>query len=281
MTKGDIYTKEIFNRIKSEGRLDKDPRPHYKDGTPAHTLSVNHGMCTYDISKGESPLITLRPVAIKSAVGELLWIYRDQSNDLDVLRDKYNVTWWDEWDIGDRTIGHSYGGTIWEHNLMTQFHDEMRNNPDSRRHQINLWQNDDFLKKHGLKPCAFLTMWNVRHEEDADYLDMMLVQRSSDFAVAGCINQMQYLVFLHCMAKKYNYKPGRFTWVYDNIQIYDRHYDQVNELLSREPVECNPTIEIDEHVTWENMMPENVHVKNYPAEDIKKKNKQLKFELAI
>ena len=281
MTKGDIYTKEIFNRIKSEGRLDKDPRPHYKDGTPAHTLSVNHGMCTYDISKGESPLITLRPVAIKSAVGELLWIYRDQSNDLDVLRDKYNVTWWDEWDIGDRTIGHSYGGTIWEHNLMTQFHDEMRNHPDSRRHQINLWQNDDFLKKHGLKPCAFLTMWNVRHEEDADYLDMMLVQRSSDFAVAGCINQMQYLVFLHCMAKKYNYKPGRFTWVYDNIQIYDRHYDQVNELLSREPVECNPTIEIDEHVTWENMMPENVHVKNYPTEEIKKKNKQLKFELAI
>lgn len=281
MTKGDIYTKEIFNRIKSEGRLDKDPRPHYKDGTPAHTLSVNHGMCTYDISKGESPLITLRPVAIKSAVGELLWIYRDQSNDLDVLRDKYNVTWWDEWDIGDRTIGHSYGGTVWEHNLMTQFHDEMRNHPDSRRHQINLWQNDDFLKKHGLKPCAFLTMWNVRHEEDADYLDMMLVQRSSDFAVAGCINQMQYLVFLHCMAKKYNYKPGRFTWVYDNIQIYDRHYEQVDELLSREPVECNPTIEIDEHVTWENMMPENVHVKNYPTEEIKKKNKQLKFELAI
>ncbi len=281
MTKGDIYTKEIFTRIKNEGRLDKDPRPHYKDGTPAHTLSVNHGMCTYDISKGESPLITLRPIAIKSAVGELLWIYRDQSNDLDVLKNEYGVTWWDEWDIGDRTIGHAYGGTVWEHNLMSQFHDEMRKNPDSRRHQINLWQNDDFLKKHGLKPCAFLTMWNVRHEGDGDYLDMMLVQRSSDFAVAGCINQVQYLVFLHCMAKKYNYKVGRFTWVYDNIQIYDRHYDQVDELLSREPIDCNPVIEIDEHVTWENMMPDNVHIRNYPVEDIKKKNKQLKFELAI
>ncbi len=281
MTKGDIYTKEIFNRILSEGTMDKDPRPHYEDGTPAHTLSVNHGMCTYDIAKGESPLITLRPVAIKYAVGELLWIYRDQSNDLDVLKDSYGVTWWDNWDIGNRTIGHSYGGTVWEHNLMAQFHKEMRENPDSRRHQINLWQNDDFLKKHGLKPCAFLTMWNVRHEKDADYLDMMLVQRSSDFAVAGCINQMQYLVFLHCMAKKYNYKVGRFTWVYDNIQIYDRHFDQVNELLAREPIDCNPVIEIDEHVTWENMMPENVHIKNYPVEEIKKKNKQLKFELAI
>ena len=85
MTKGDYYTKEIIKRILEEGTLDKNPRPHYKDGTPAHTLSVNHGMCTYDISKGESPLITLRPVAIKSAIGEILWIYRDQSNDLDVF----------------------------------------------------------------------------------------------------------------------------------------------------------------------------------------------------
>ena len=281
MTKGDYYTKEILKRILEEGTLDKNPRPHYKDGTPAHTLSVNHGMCTYDISKGESPLITLRPVAIKSAIGEILWIYRDQSNDLDVFRDKYGVQWWDEWDIGDRTIGHCYGGTIWEHRLMTEFHNEMKNNPDSRRHQINLWQNDDFLKKHGLKPCAFLTMWNVRHEEDADYLDMMLVQRSSDFCTAGCINQTQYLFFLLAMAKKYNYKPGRFTWVYDNIQIYDRHIEQAKELLNREPIECSPKIIIDEHVTWENMMPENVHVIDYPVEEIKKKNKQLKFELGI
>ena len=65
--------------------MDINPRPRYKDGTPAHTLSVNHGMCTYDLNKGESPLITLRPIAVKSAIGELLWIYRDQSNDLDLL----------------------------------------------------------------------------------------------------------------------------------------------------------------------------------------------------
>ena len=109
MTKGDYYTKEILQRILDEGCLDVNPRPHYADGTPAHTLSFNHGMCTYDLTKNESPLITLRPIAIKSAVGELLWIYQDASNDLNLLRDKYGVTWWDEWDIGDRTIGTVYG----------------------------------------------------------------------------------------------------------------------------------------------------------------------------
>ena len=63
MTKGDMYTKEILKRILEEGCLDVNPRPHYADGTPAHTLSVNHGMCTYDLTKGENPLITLSKVS--------------------------------------------------------------------------------------------------------------------------------------------------------------------------------------------------------------------------
>ena len=197
MTKGDMYTKEIFERILEEGCWDKSPRPKYKDGTPAHTISVNHGMCTYDLTKGESPLITLRPIAVKSAIGELLWIYQDQSSDLELLKEKYDVTWWDEWDLGNRDIGSCYGGTIRKHDSVNELFDGLINEPDGRRHIISLWQVEDFKEPHGLKPCAFLTMWNVRHGKDGiDYLDMCLVQRSSDFATAGCINQVQYMVFL-------------------------------------------------------------------------------------
>ena len=118
MTKGDKYTKQIFRKILKEGCLDKNPRNHYADGTTSHTISINHGMCTYDLTKGESPLITLRPIAVKSSIGELLWIYQDESNDLNLLRDKYGVTWWDEWDIGNRTIGAVYGETVRRHNLV-------------------------------------------------------------------------------------------------------------------------------------------------------------------
>ena len=59
MTKGDVYTKEILTRILEEGCLDKNPRPKYADGTPAHTLSVNHGMCTYDITKNEDDVVEI------------------------------------------------------------------------------------------------------------------------------------------------------------------------------------------------------------------------------
>ena len=283
MTKGDIYTKEILQRILDEGCLDKDPRPRYSDGTPAHTLSVNHGMCTYDITKGESPLITLRPIATKSSIGELLWIYQDESNDLNVLRDKYGVTWWDEWDIGNRTIGTVYGETVRRHELVKKLLEGLKNNPDGRRHIICLWQENDFEEKHGLKPCAFMTQWNVRHGRDGiDYLDMCLTQRSSDFATAGCINQVQYLVFQHLIARHLGMKVGRFTWFYNNIQIYDRHIEQAKELIRREGIDCNPQIILNENKTnFYDFTVDDVQIVDYPKELIKKKNPQMKFDIGI
>lgn len=282
-TKGDMYTKEILERILNEGCLDKDPRPKYSDGVPAHTLSVNHVMCTYDLTKGESPLITLRPIAVKSAIGELLWIYQDESNNLDVLAEKYGVTWWDEWDIGNRTIGACYGETVRRHNLMKNLLKDIKNDPDGRRHIINLWQEDDFLEPHGLKPCAYNTVFNVRHGNDGiDYLDMSLKQRSSDFCTAGCINQVQYLILLHLVARHTNYTPGRFTWFCDNIQIYDRHIKQAEKMLRREPIDCDPTIFLNpEKEDFYDFTPKDIEIKGYPRQRIKEKNPQMKFDLGI
>lgn len=284
MTKGDQYTKETFERILNEGCWDKNPRPHYKDGTPAHTISVNHIFHTYDLTKGETPLITLRPIAIKSAIGEILWIYQDASNNLDLLRDKYGITWWDEWDIGDRTIGSAYGETIREYDLTNKILLEgIKNNPDGRRHILSLWQYSQFEKPHGLPPCAFETHWNVRHGNDGiDYLDMKLIQRSSDFGTAGCINQVQYLVLLLMVARHHGYTPGRFTWDATNVQIYDRHIENAKEMLRREPIDCNPEIILNpEKTNFYDFTPDDIEIKGYPRKLIKEKNPQLSWEIAI
>jgi len=283
MTKGDKYTKEIIERLLNEGCLDINPRPKYSDGTPAHTISVNHGMMTYDLTKGEMPIITLRPIAVKSAIGELLWIYQDESNNLDILKDKYGVTWWDEWDIGDRTIGACYGETVRRHNLVKDLLNDIKNDPDGRRHIINMWQVDDFKDKHGLKPCAYQTVFNVRHGKDGvDYLDMSLYQRSSDFLTAGCINQVQYLIFLHLIARHCGYTPGRFTWFYNNIHIYDRHMTQAEELLRRESIDCKPYIWLNPDKTnFYDFTVDDIKIKGYPRTEIKEKNPQMKFDLGI
>ena len=345
-TKGDMYTKFIMDKILREGCLDHNPRPHYEDfyenakyegktyelvledGTrkkiwdeelvipkdngyevwvPAHTISVNQGVeCTYDLSKGESPMITLRPIAVKASIAEILWIYQRESNDL-VLFDellgrktwdedhKIN-NWWLDWAIKDEngeyilneeghpTIGACYGETVNRRNMLKkEVIEQIRNNQDGRRNITCLWQQDDFNEKHGLKPCAFLTVWNVRHDWDGkDYLDMTMVQRSSDFATAGCINQVQYAALQIMVARELGLEPGTFTWKPINIQLYDRHIDQAIEMLDRDPINCEATIELNKKIIkFEDIMPDDVKIKDYPRELIKTKNPQLKFKLGI
>ena len=289
-TKGDMYQKLFIEQILTniERSLDIDPRPRYKsDGVPAHSISLNHGafnkVVTYDLTKGESPLLTLQPTAFKTATGEILWIYQEQSNDLSILRDKYGVKWWDDWDIGDGTIGMTYGAIIKRHDLVNKLLNGIIANPDGRRHMIDMWQEEDYSEKHGLRPCAFLTNWNVRHGEDGvDYLDLMLTQRSSDFQVAGAVNQTQYVVLQYMFARHLGLTPGRFTWSFDNVQIYDRHVNQAIELLNREPVNCNPHIELNDNVVnFYDFKVDDVKLVNYPRDEIKEKNKKLTYELAV
>ena len=142
------------------------------------------------------------------------------------------VTWWDEWDIGDGTIGQRYGATVDRYNLINNLIEDIKNDPYGRRKIVSLWQETDLHETAGLAPCAFLTIWNVRGE----YLDMMMVQRSGDMLTAsgpGGINEIQYAALLMMIARHTGYKPGVFTHVVANEQIYDRHIEAAEEMLKR------------------------------------------------
>ena len=231
MTKADNYIKDMILRIQREGFKDINPRPKYADGTPAHTISVNHTFRSYDLSKGDFPICTLRPQAWKTGIREIFTIYQKPTNDIATMHDM-GVTWWDEWDIGDGTIGQRYGATVSRYDLINNLIKDIQNDPYGRRKIVSLWQEQDLHETPGLAPCAFLTIWNVRGE----YLDMMLVQRSGDMLTAsgpGGINEIQYAALLMMIARHTGYKPGVFSHVVANEQIYDRHMDAAAEMLER------------------------------------------------
>nr|WP_314277060.1 thymidylate synthase [uncultured Peptostreptococcus sp.] len=233
MTIADDNLKSLCNNIINSGNntLGESVRPKYRDGTPSHTIFVNQVFERYDLSKGELPIVTLRPVAWKSGIKEILWIYQDQSNNLDLLKDKYGITWWDEWDIGDRTIGQRYGATVKRYSLIDKLLDNLKNQPYGRRHIMNLYQEADLDETKGLYPCAMETQWSVRD----GYLDLTLIQRSSDVAVANAINKIQYVALQMMVARHVNLKPGVFCHYVNNAHIYDRHIDQIKEMISRKP----------------------------------------------
>ena len=79
-------------------------RPHWADGTPAHTIKKFGVVNRYDLSK-EFPLITLRKTALKSATDEMLWIWQQKSNNINDLHSHI----WDEWADADGSIGKAYG----------------------------------------------------------------------------------------------------------------------------------------------------------------------------
>lgn len=279
----DDQFKCIVHSILNKGSVDIDPRPKYADGTPAHTKSINHVTQTFDLTKGQLPLLSLRPISYKSAIGEILWIYQDQTTDLDVLKDKYNIKWWDDWEInGSRTIGQCYGATVKRWDMMNKLLEGIKKDPDSRRHILDLWQFNDFEYPHGLKPCALYSQYNVVHKEDGGYLDAFLLLRSSDYLTAGAINQIQYVVLQHLIARHTGYKVGKFTNFIVNCQCYDRHIANAEKMLHRSTVDANPTIWLNpEKKNFYDFTIDDIKINDYPVDEIKKVNPQLKFDLGI
>lgn len=235
MTKADRYMREMILRIQKEGYCDINPRPKYADGTPAHTISVNHTFRSYDLSKGEFPICSLRPMAWKTGIREIFTIYQKPTNNIAKMHEM-GVKWWDDWDIGDGTIGQRYGATVDRYDLINNLIKDIQNDPYGRRKIVSLWQETDLRETPGLAPCAFLTIWNVRKGEQTDYLDMVLIQRSGDMLTAsgpGGINEIQYAALLMMIAIHTGYTPGVFSHLVANEQIYDRHNDAAAEMLER------------------------------------------------
>ena len=231
MTKADKYLYTDISNILKNGYKDVKPRPKYADGTPAHTFSINHVVRTYDLSKDEFPICTLRPIAWKTGIKEIFTIYQKPTNVISEM-EEMGVNWWGDWNIGDGTIGQRYGATVKRYDLINNLIKDIQDDPYGRRKIVSLWQENDLNETKGLAPCAFLTIWNVRGE----YLDMCMIQRSGDMLTAsgaGGINEVQYATLLMMIARHTGYKAGVFTHFVANEQIYDRHMEQANEMLKR------------------------------------------------
>ena len=232
MNKADKYMVDDIQNVLNNGFVDENPRPKYTDGTPAHTISVNHVVRKYDLSK-EFPILSLRKIAWKTGIKEIFTIYQKPTNVISEM-EKRGVTWWNPWDIGDGTIGQRYGATVSRYDLINKLIEDIESDPFGRRKVVSLWQESDLRETKGLSPCAFLTIWNVRNKDGKKYLDMMLVQRSGDMIAAsgaGGINESQYAALQMMIARHTGYEAGFFTHIVANEQIYDRHIDVAKLLV--------------------------------------------------
>ena len=246
MTQADKQYNELVKNILENGVLDENPRPVYKDGTSAHSRFITDIYSKY--SENITPIISLRPIAWRTGIREILTIYQKQTNNIREMEDM-GVGWWSDWtvnldDVPElHNIGLRYGATVKKWNLMNKLLDGLVNEPFSRRHIINLYQESDLQETDGLHPCAFLTEWSCRRAKDGKmYLDMSLTQRSSDFGTAYSINQIQYKALQMMVACHCGYEVGTFSHHVMNLHIYDRHEEQLKILRDTVGQENEPEL---------------------------------------
>lgn len=231
MSYADKVFKENVKDILENGvwDTDKEVRPKWLDGTPAHTVKKFCLVNRYDLSK-EFPIMTIRKQGFKNAVDEILWIWQKKSNKISELHSHI----WDSWAGEDGTIGKAYGYQLGvkhkykegEFDQVDRVLFDLKNNPASRRIMTNIYTFQD-LHEMNLYPCAYSMTFNV----SGNKLNGILNQRSNDMAVANNWNVMQYAVLLMMFAQVSGLEAGELVHVIADAHIYDRHIPSVKEMI--------------------------------------------------
>ncbi len=232
MSKADEIFISNMRDIIDNGATDNDlsVRPHWADGTPAHTVKKFCVVNRYNLAE-EFPVITLRRTAFKSCVDELLWIWQKKSNNIHQLKSHI----WDSWADETGSIGKAYGYQLGvkhkykegEFDQVDRVLYDLKNNPASRRIITNIYVHRD-LHEMNLYPCAYSVTFNVTDGK----LNAILNQRSNDMAVANNWNVVQYAVLVHMFAQVSNLKVGELVHVIADAHVYDRHIPQVERMLN-------------------------------------------------
>ncbi len=206
-----------------------------EDRTGTGTLSVFGHQMRIDLRDG-FPLLTTKKLHLRSIIHELLWFLTGDTN-LQYLHDN-NVTIWDEWADADGNLGPVYGAQ-WRSwptpdgrhiDQIAGLIENIRRNPDSRRHIVSAWNVAD-LEKMALPPCHALFQFWVAEGG----LSCQLYQRSADVFLGVPFNIASYALLTMMVAQSCGLEPREFIHTFGDVHLYRNHIDQAKLQLQRRP----------------------------------------------
>lgn len=234
MNKADtLYVDQARAILKEE--LVKETRAEWETGIKAGAKVAFVTVSRYDLSK-EFPIMSLRKQLWKNAIEEIFWIHQKFSNNIKDLNSKI----WNQWADENGSIGTAYGyqagkkykwdDVPFECTQIERVFYLLKNEPSSRRMYITLRNPAEAINKR-LDECAHTVEFTVKNNK----LNMVLLQRSGDYLTAsspGSWNEIQYATLQLAIAHCTGLEPGEFVHTVTNHHIYDRHEEQVKELIN-------------------------------------------------
>jgi thymidylate synthase len=205
------------------------------DRTGTGTLSIFGHQLRFDLGAG-FPLLTTKKLHLRSIIYELLWFLRGDTNVAFLNENK--VTIWDEWADDNGDLGPIYGHQwrSWpaddgQHiDQISRVVDDIKRNPDSRRHIVSAW-NVGEIDKMALAPCHALFQFYVADGK----LSCQLYQRSADVFLGVPFNIASYALLTMMVAQVCGLQPGDFVHTLGDAHLYLNHLEQAREQLTRDP----------------------------------------------
>lgn len=243
------------------------------DRTGVGTRSIFGLQMRFDLTEG-FPAVTTKKLAWRAVVSELLWFLEGSGDELrlreilhgerytekkTIWSDNASAPYWTSKKLqrhsGD--LGRIYG-VQWRkwrkplvriNKVVLQNHDQLielikgiKEDPYSRRHIITAW-NPGELDLMALPPCHILAQFYVANGK----LSCQMYQRSADMFLGVPFNIASYALFTHMAAQVCNLEVGDLVITIGDAHIYNNHFDQVKEQISRKPLPL-PTLKLNPEV---------------------------------
>ena len=283
------------------------------DRTGTGTISVFGRNLRFDLRRS-FPAVTTKKLAWKACVGELLWFIEGSGDERRLAelthgtRDGVVTIWtpnalasywkpkakyegdlgrvygvqWRHWqtpvthttETFKDDFGNYYnrGGAlhIKETDQLSNLIEGLKKDPNGRRHVV-ISYNPGEIEQMALPPCHAMFQMYVSNNK----LSCQMYQRSGDAYLGIPFNIASYALLTHMIAQVCNLDVGELILVFGDVHIYKNHIDQVNEILTREPMKLSEL--------WLN--PEIKDINEFTMDDIKlidyKSHPALKAPMAV
>ena len=264
------------------------------DRTGIGTRGVFGYQMRFDL-RSSFPAVTTKRLAWKSVVSELLWFLEGSTDERRLAEIHFGkpkkeliekkTIWTANADKQGRALGYtnteiekqlgpvygkqwrSWGKDVGGEDQIKKIIFDLKNNPNSRRHIVSAW-NVDKIDKMALPPCHTMFQFHVQDNE----LSCQLYQRSADMFLGVPFNIASYALLTHIISNILKLKPGDFIWTGGDCHIYNNHFEQVKEQVTRKP-KTAPTLEMPNFKNIESVIaskPKDFKLVNYePMDSIK------------
>jgi thymidylate synthase len=282
-------------------------------GTGVATYSLFGRQIRFDLSQG-FPLLTTKRVYWKGVLHELYWFFSGQSNikylvdnNVHIWDDYPYKIYSEKVSAGlvpeitkeafierinaDETFAKEHGelphiyGEHWRRwqardgrtvDQLAWVIDELRKDPDAHNTLVSSW-NPEYLYAMA-RPgegarfpiCHNLYQVNIKNGK----VCLQLYQRSADIFLGVPFNIGSYALLTHVIATALGREAGEFVHTFGDVHIYENHFEQAKEQLSREP-KAFPTLTVDTFSTLDAFTPDHVHLEGYEPHDT------IKAELTV